>query len=286
MNDREKFMFDLQGFLKVENFLTLLEVQELNYAFDANWDKAIPDPNSHPDGDMAGDIPRDFFSGMLTWDKPWCQPFRELLAHPKLLPYLNTMFGRGWKMDHAPFMLAATTGTEGLRLHGSTSRVFDGTQHYSYANGQMRCGMVVCQFQLADVNEGDGGLCVIPGSHKANFPMPEDIARYEKNRELVYNVPCKAGDMVIFNEATIHGTLPWRAKQQRRSLLYRFSPNYLHFAGGVYETSLPDWVAELTPAQQAVLEPPYIYDRPIIEDDSVTIIRPKRVRPDGTIREE
>ena len=44
MNEREKFMYDLQGFLKIENFLSPEEVQELNDAFDANWDKAIPRP--------------------------------------------------------------------------------------------------------------------------------------------------------------------------------------------------------------------------------------------------
>ena len=64
---------------------------------------------------MAGELERDFFEGMLTWEQPWCQPFRELLAHPKVVPYLNTMFGRGWKMDHSPFLLASTAGTEGLR---------------------------------------------------------------------------------------------------------------------------------------------------------------------------
>ena len=284
MNEREKFMYDLQGFLKIENFLSPEEVQELNDAFDANWDKAIPDPNSHADGDMTGELHREYFEGMLTWEQPWCRPFRDLLAHPKLIPFLNTMFGRGWKMDHSPFLLASTAGTEGLRLHGSTSRLFDGTQHYSYANGQMRCGMIVCQFQLADVNEGDGGLCVIPGSHKSNFACPDDIKTYQRNRELVYNIPCKAGDMVIFNEATIHGTLPWKAEHQRRSLLYRYSPNFLHFHGGVYETRLPAWVRELTPAQQAVLEPPYIYNRPLIEEDGETVIRPTRENPEGTIR--
>ena len=60
----------------------------------------------------------------------------------------------------------------------------------------MRCGMIVCQFQLADVNEGDGGMCVIPGSHKA--------------------------------------------------------------------------------AQQAVLGPPYIYNRPLIADDGITVDQPRR----------
>ena len=284
MNEREKFLYDLQGFLKVENFLTAEEVSALNEAVDANLSRRTDDLNSAPDGNMAGDRKRDFFSGMLTWEQPWCQPFRDLLAHIKVIPYLDTMFGRGWKLDHSPFILAGGVGTEGLRLHGSTSVVFDGSQYYTYANGQMRCGMIVCQYQLADVNPGDGGLCVVPGSHKANYLCPEDIKRWEANQEIIYNVPAKAGDLIIFNEATIHGTLPWRGKHERRSLLYRYSPKYLHFAGGVYQTSQPDWVSELTEAQQAVLEPPYIYERPLIEADGVSVIRPRRENPDGSIR--
>ena len=105
MNDREKFLFDLQGFLKVEGFLSTDEVQVLNEAFDANWDKRGDAPNHHPGGNTYGPKRRGIFNGMLTWDQPHCQPFRDLLAHVKLIPYLDTLFGRGWKMDHSPFML-------------------------------------------------------------------------------------------------------------------------------------------------------------------------------------
>ena len=116
---------------------------------------------------------------------------------------------------------------------------------------------------------------MIPGSHKAKFPLPVPIRNWEQHREIVYNIPAKAGDMVIFNEATLHGTLPWTAEHERRSLLYRYSPKYLHFAGGTYETSQPAWVSELSEAQQAVLEPPYIYNRPLIEENGETVIRPR-----------
>ena len=87
---------------------------------------------------------------------------------------------------------------------------------------------------------------------------------------------CKKGDLVIFNEATIHGTIPWAGEGERRSLLYRYSPKNLHFAGGTYRTEQPEWVSELTEAQQAVLEPPYIYNRPLIEEDGVSVVRPRR----------
>ena len=50
MTDREKYLFDLQGFLVVKEFLTPVEVDRLNAAFDANWDKMGEDGNSNTGG--------------------------------------------------------------------------------------------------------------------------------------------------------------------------------------------------------------------------------------------
>jgi hypothetical protein len=58
----------------------------------------------------------------------------------------------------------------------------------------------------------------------------------------------------------------------------RYSPKYLHFAGGFYGSTLPEWTEELTEAQRATLEPPYIYNRPLVEDDGETVVRPLRER--------
>jgi ectoine hydroxylase-related dioxygenase (phytanoyl-CoA dioxygenase family) len=280
MTEREKYLFDIQGFLIVRNFLTPEEVVRLNAAFDANRDRIGEDGNSYTGNSttLKAQRKRGLFTGMLTWEHPWCEPFRALLAHPKAIPYLNTLLGRGWRMDHEPFMLCGGEGAEGLILHGPGHN-FDGAQYYVYKNGVIRCGMIVLQFQLADVIEGQGGFCCIPGSHKANFPCPREILEWEADREVIVNPACKAGDMLIFNEATTHGTLPWKAPHERRSLLYRYSPKYLHFAGGVYKSAFPEWVEELTEAQRAVLEPPYIYHRPLIEDDGQTVVRPRREYP-------
>ena len=102
MSDREKYLYDLQGFLVVEQFLTQDEVRKLNEAVDANEDKRSEREVIPLDGTaLQGSYSTfQFFHNMLTWEKPWCQPFRDLIAHPRLLPYLNTMFGRGWKIDH------------------------------------------------------------------------------------------------------------------------------------------------------------------------------------------
>ena len=115
----------------------------------------------------------------------------------------------------------ARKGCGGHGLHGYTSRHFDGAQCYTFTNGQFRTGLTQFQFQLRDIEEGKGGVTVMPGSHKANFKCPEDIMLYNTDREVVRNVGCKAGDLLIFMEATIHGSLPWKADYQRRSLIYR-----------------------------------------------------------------
>jgi ectoine hydroxylase-related dioxygenase (phytanoyl-CoA dioxygenase family) len=274
MNATEQYLFDVQGYLVVPGFLPAAEVDALNAALDANRKRMGEDGNSNigKAKHLAG-RKRGMFSGMLAWPKPWCQPFRDLLAHPRIVPYLDAIHGRGWRMDHSPFLLHSTAGSEGLILH-SGGGGFDGVQYHQFHNGRIRCGMVVMQYQLADVNPGDGGFCCVPGSHKANLPITAEIR--DRPHPAVTEVPCRKGDLLIFNEVTAHGTLPWRGKGERRSLLYRYSPKHLNFAYGYGEWKLPKWTRELTEAQRAVLEPPYIYHHPLIEADGVTVVKPWR----------
>ncbi len=279
MSDREKYLYDLQGFLVVRNFLSQEEVENLNNAINANLDKASQhDPGGTLDGTpLAGPNAQYIhYNGMLTWEQPWCQPFRNLLAHPKLIPYLNTVMGRGWKLDHNIDILTSKVGAQGTPFHGNSTGMFNGSTYYMYDDGRMRSGLNVCQFYLTDVNPGDGGLVVIPGSHKANFPMPSYVRHYEDHPEIYHHIIIKAGDLVIFNEATTHGALPWKSDEERRCVLHRYIPKYMHYDGGIYETQMPEWTKELTEAQRAVLEPPYIYNRPLIGDDGQTIVKPRR----------
>ena len=108
MTDREQFLFDLQGFLVVRDFLSGEEVAALNAALDANTEKKGEDGNSVAGGNLDGDFKRGMFNGMLTWDKPHCLPFRNLLAHPKVISYLNTQtgsresMGRSWTSKCSP----------------------------------------------------------------------------------------------------------------------------------------------------------------------------------------
>ena len=71
MNDTEKFLFDLNGYLKVPVLLNDDEVKALNAAFDANDDQRGEDGNHNPgDGQTLQGKRRGIFHGMLEWAQP------------------------------------------------------------------------------------------------------------------------------------------------------------------------------------------------------------------------
>ena len=57
-------------------------------------------------------------------------------------------------------------------------------------------------------------------------------------------------------EALTHGTLPWKAKHQRRALLFKFSPGYQAFSGGSHTITYPDYIEDMSEEQRAVMEAP------------------------------
>ena len=272
MNDTQKYLFDLQGFLVVEGVLSKAEVAAANEAIDWHADGIVERVGeaslSSDSKTMQGETGRGDLGGLLSWEKPWCDPFRAMLAHPQITPYLNQLLGKGWRLDHNAGLISMRKGAEGHLLHGSSGPAFDRHQYYIFKDGQMHNGLTVVAWQLADVNPGDGGLALIPGSHKGNYACPQPIRKWEAHQDVVKQVTCKAGDVVIFTEAVTHGTIPWSADHDRRSVLFRMSPGNLAYAKG-YNPWPESMLEGLTPQQRAVLEPPYHQrlQRPVLDDD-------------------
>ncbi|MBK34727.1 MAG: hypothetical protein CME26_04245 [Gemmatimonadetes bacterium] len=268
MNERQKYFFDINGYLVIEDALTSDEVAALNEAIDQNPDriKIRPPEQSLAQGSSAlvAKQGRGDLGGMLTWPKPWCQPFRDLLAHPSIVPPMVELLREDLRLDHV-YGIVMGAGSEGHVLHGGAT-ADDLSHFYQFHNGQMRCGLTVVAWNLTDVNPGDGGFACIPGSHKANYVAPRDIARLEKDIGLVRQVAAPAGSAVIFTEALTHGTMPWTASHQRRSILYKYSPGILTYASHYRPDGVEAVLDEFTPAQRAVLEPPYRNQRPSVTE--------------------
>jgi len=241
MNETERYKFDLQGYLILEDMLTGDEVAELNQLIDA---KNLPEPGLQFSGAE--------FEDFLTWGAPFC----NLLDHPRLMPYLKVILGDGFRLDHY-YGIYMRAGTEQLNLHGGNTP-YDPPEYYHFRNGQMYNGLTVVAWNLRDAGLGNGGFCCIPGSHKANYPCPREIKEQHMDSGMVVVPEAKAGSVVIFTEALTHGTAPWTAAHHRRSLLYKYSPAQQSWSKEHIQP--PDGVT-LTERQKLLFEPPYFHQR-------------------------
>jgi hypothetical protein len=258
MNDDEKFLFDLEGYLILRNVLTADEVARCNAAIDHHRERFF-ETDRALEGEsevLGGAAKQKWMEGMLAWDRPWCEPFRALMVHSRLKPYLAEVLGGAYRLDHGPLLIAMNKGEGGHLLHGGGVERQDFSQTYLYQFGKIYCGLTVVEFILADEGPGDGGLALVPCGHKTNFPMPQSLSFYEQYQEYVKEVHLKAGDVVIFTEALTHGTLVWQGDHQRRALIYKYSPRFQYVAEGYHQAAYPDFIKDMTEEQRAMMPPP------------------------------
>lgn len=86
----------------------------------------------------------------------------------------------------------------------------------------------------------------------------------------------EVGDVLLFTEAALHGTLPWTAPHERRTAIYRFAPAEVAYGRG-YFPSWPEKALEgMSDAQRAVMEPPYnIRMSRVVVDDNGQAVMPQ-----------
>ncbi len=242
MTNEEKFRFDLQGYLIIKNVLTADEVAEMNELADKAFPSKDTDANIRSTSQVC----------------LWGESFKRLVDHPKIVPYLIELIGPKFRLDHDYCIFMTEGGARG-GLHGGDGIV--GDHWYRYRDGIMRNGLSVVTYFLADAAEGDGGFACVPGSHKSHFLscLPPDVRNFERIPDYVRQPAVKAGDALFFTEALVHGTMPWRAKHERRSLLYKYSPGHSAWSGNFYDLSQ---FGELTEQQKRILTPPSIGGRP------------------------
>jgi hypothetical protein len=286
MTEAERYLFDLNGFLIVRNVLTPEEVAACHAAIDKHMDDAIAreDPslrNAVKGSPMYGTgPPRLDLGGIFEWGGAESKVFKSILAHPRLVPLFHGLLGKGYRLDHIPFVLMNNKGGEGFQLHGGTVDCTSGeyNHHLAYTchNGNIRSALLGCNVMLVDHNPGDGGFCVVPGSHKSNFKMPPGMVDGLTHSEYIIQPATKAGDVVLFSEGTVHGAMGWTSDTQRRCALYRFAPATMAYGRSYFQddgkegTSWPfKFYDDLNDAQKSVLEPPYAnrLDRPNIKED-------------------
>jgi hypothetical protein len=160
VSDHDRYLFDTRGYLVLRGVLGAGQVALCN----ALLDRLDPEATSDPDQ-------RD---EKLRWLFDIDPQFAQLMDHEAILPYLSEFVGNGLRIDGA-YALVKLPG-EDVPLHARPESPRDGTGWYHVHHGRITSGLTGVEWALTDMPPGTGGFCVVPGSHKANFELPLDVA--------------------------------------------------------------------------------------------------------------
>ena len=263
MNEQEKYLFDLRGYLVVKNALTAEQVADLSDRLEqARSQQERPHYGSDRTRFRQDDDPAWSASSLLEWGGTYI----DLIDLPAIEPYLTALLGMNYRLDHDYSNINNAKNSGKLFLHGGGQGAggpsdlvgpTDGGQcYYRYNNGKFYNGLVSVAFELDTVAPGDGGFACVAGSHKVNFELPSDwkvSASQEEIPDCVDRVAADSGDAIIFTEACAHGTVPWQGTGERRTIFYKYCPHAVAWSPCYYNA---DNYGQLTDKQHALLTPP------------------------------
>jgi hypothetical protein len=259
MDKFERYLFDVQGFLLLKGLLSAAEVTQFNQLLDGYdlWSNR----GTGRFREVWENGPEYTTVGPLH---EWDEPFRRLVADERIIGYLCDLISPTYRYDHGHVLLMRS-GASHLRLHGGGTP-WDEGQYYTVRDGHIRNGLIAVSYALTDTPPEGGGFVAIPGSHKANFSLPDEYRAFADGGAPVVHVPVRAGDVIIFSEALTHGTAPWTADTERRAMLCRFCPGSIAIAGDERKDAdrISDEVQHdetRSEIERRVLRPPYLTAR-------------------------
>ncbi len=255
----EDYLFDLRGYLILENAIEPQLLDALNAEFDQF-------PRDLPMGGWYKGAQRRDYNPATGMELHHCLeiggPFEALIDHPSWLAYVQKYCGEQGTYVEGLFIDECMTSqrTSG-GFHGLHSGRYKGALRgkYLYENGQFTCGQVNILMALTDIGEGDGATTIIPGSHKANLPLP-DLREYHIGGGKTDQLPegaiearLKKGDALLFVDGITHGGSNRTNPGERRVVIYRYGPSWGRTRYG-YEYS-DELLNRLTPQRRLILEP-------------------------------
>ena len=282
MTPEQRYFFDLKGYIHLQG---VLQGEALRAAQDAAQRYIDTPPEKVPEG-FEINLQREHFNWYLhafAFDKA----LERLTVHPETWPILVELTGGKPRLAGGN-MMVDVHGKPFHPLHSgheiTRSKGQPGWRRSFVKDGKIYNNDLVFFFYLTDVHPGDGGLIVVPGSHKANFPHEKhyfypgsftEDGNYNDDYfttevpEGVTNFTPRAGDVVIISEHLTHGALSWLPPDRdRRFLTLRYSVQHIGPT-----SPFPDGVkANLSPETlQLIAVQDFNHTKEIVEQDLITL---------------
>lgn len=275
MNNKERFLFDLQGYLVVEDVLSSSECRLARAALD---EMASPLAET-PDRVSANGCWR-LAHGLLGR----VVPFQNLIDRPAVTRILQDIIAPELRLEHV-YSFVYSQGAPPLQLHAGDPDDWL-TYHYHVHRGRIRTGMCVVSYVLQDIDEDSGGFVCIPGSHRSQFELSEDewAELLSLESPLVRAIPAREGSAIIFTESLIHGARCWQKTEPRYGLFYKYNDLGARHMHPRNSPVTPEVLQQLTPQQRAFFAEPWRAGGPDSQPRNVTTrnrIPEKNRRTDG-----
>ena len=205
VNEIQRYEFDRQGLLVIENLLTPAQVATLAPAVEALEEHAVarlaapPRKRSpwgaeyHRDPDLGYHVQgsREEGSTVIIEDFWNADPaFDLLIGHQRTMKYVCAVIQSRATINNSEIRIRYR-GNQSTN-HGGT-RAANGKYRYHVNQHGIDCMMVRMVYFLHDVSNEQGAFCVVPGTHKGNFDCPYDTNDPDVEPGVV-GLEVKAGD--------------------------------------------------------------------------------------------
>jgi ectoine hydroxylase-related dioxygenase (phytanoyl-CoA dioxygenase family) len=220
MNEQERYVFDLKGYLVIRGALDPAHVAALNATIDTT--ERLSDDDVPPPVRLQREV-RGSKDMRIHNVKELGEPFERLIDLEPIVSLVQDMIGSRIRLNHDYAILRYHEGDRTF-FHLGNTPVTPSCQ-FRVHDGHFFSTLVKVVFPLTDQAVEDGCFSVVPGSHKSNFPNP--YGNDPEDNVIREPVPCRAGDAVIFTEALTHGSEVNRTGKPRRTLYYAYSPAWM-----------------------------------------------------------
>jgi len=244
MTPEELYRYDVNGYVLVRGAIDPETLAHLNKKIDVWEKKAEADFCAKKEGEN----PEVRYDDVVNQEASLV----SLAANPKILPYLVEMVEK--PRLKSTWIAFKWRGGE-TRLHSNHTPTV--THNFYHFNGQIRHNLLNLMYAMHDIEPGGGGLKVIPGSHKANYPRPKgDLAT-----DMLVELSMKAGDALLFSHDMGHCSRN-ESDVIRRTVMYTYCPGVIanSFGGDalydrIFESAEEEsWLKYLTRRPNGFLE--------------------------------
>ena len=243
MTPEQRYLFDVSGYLHLKGVLTGKELQHCQQRAET----CIHTPVDKLPAGMSSSYPgTETGVGGIGSGFSFDKPLEQLLFQPTTWPIIKELTNSKPRFDRGTLAVNTHITTQMTPLHCAREDFGWQSTRYEYKNGRIFCDTFVIFFYLTDVYPGDGGLIVLPGSHKTEIQRPQNYffpdlknPQPDQHPEIV-NITPKAGDAVVISELLTHGALIWKpTDRERRFLILRYNPQYFYYRNGIPDEVLP-----------------------------------------------